>query len=53
MSVEPLLGIVFAILLVFLSAIESAFDALSEVQLRVLASEHGRGPGGWLLKEMI
>ncbi len=34
-----------ALILLFLSSIESAFDALSELQLRVLASETPRAQG--------
>src|SRR5215831_4163376 len=53
MAIELALIGVALIFLVFLSTIESAYESLSEVTLRVMAAEHDEERGGAFFKELI
>lgn len=53
MNLEVLLTLAASLLLLLLSSFESAYDMLSEVSLRVLASEHERKRHGTFLARLV
>jgi putative hemolysin len=53
MAIELALTGAALLILVFLSTIESAYESLSEVTLRVMVAEHDGEPGGAFFKELL